>query len=1619
GKAALGEKPVSKEDDGSWKLSNDPAVWSMHLANVVGAAVPTIATVAGTGGGQLLPSITQLAIRTGASPQLAAKVAPMVVKTLASSPAAAVGVGSDLGSQGVEAKQNILDRPFAELAESQVFKDEFRAIDTNPEYDGLTDTEKLTLARENVGNMASRAMMTDPKVLATSVAATMIGDIPLANVLLKGGKGSIAKGFASGAVREAPMEALQEGTQQYAQNEVSNEFVGTDIDPWDNVAESAATGGALGAAMGGSMGAAGNVRQTASNAEVEQEASPVDVSATESVGPTLEPDTAEQSPITEIPQPELQGDPVDVSASANTGPIEPGLDNIPQEAETIEASQPAPESLQEPIQEPFDEVSEPMMLAPSDEGVSVYEASSESSHEIGPEPVPESAVDTTPIPDESISTAFGITSNIEQPIAVDSLPEAANQDVHEQSATGPVLVVDNQAKKDEVFSKTGRTEGRAATKGMPKPQADLAVKSWLRQYNGGARVSVKVVQSQAEAEQILGFKDDGTIHAFYLNNEVVVVADNLPSTRELRSKLRHEVLVHHGLAAVVGDVEYDNILMKVYSGKNSKYLRDVWEQIELSYRDKPIGMQVEEVLAAIAEVERGKLGQWYDRVVAAVAKALRKVGLMSNGDVTQAEMRNIVETLADRVKAANAWAPNTPEADVNAGEGKLSRAKFSRVPDDVAVVQGKPIETDNIKDMRLQARATGFEIAGRAYQNNDSGHLIQVGRSGIKHTISGANKDLLSSVASLPELLTKASYLGSEPEKKGNPSVKAHHYYGVKFNIEGRVKDVIIGVREMADGKYYYDHSFERNQASGDNGSGPRLRAQGPIAPRGGAEATTRIANSETKSKKDEPKFSRTEHTQNNTAYAKALHKAQAAIKNQTNPETDITDGGFAVPAETMASVAVRKIADKFKVLKDVQSNIAKAGGKVDESNDAYLAEELFHGKAENDLRLMRDTYVKPLADKMAKFNISQDELDDFLRSRHAEERNKHIASINPEMPDGGSGMKTADAHEALETISKSGKQKQYEELAHIVYGMLKKQRDVLRGNGLESEGTIDAWENSYQYYVPLKGIAKDEPSAPRTGKGFSNGGKESKRAMGRKSQSESPTSHAIIDLTEKLIRARKNEVGNALLKLVQDNPSDDYWQVFTQDKPDTAPQVVERKNPETGELEETVQDMPVPMAMMSDFYFPTKKDGKTYYIRLHDERLMKAMKNVGPDTSNGVIRTMAMVNRFLASMNTSYNPEFVLGNFSRDIQTAILNLSAEQTRKDGKIKGEKIAKQVIRDTWKAGKAIHASLRNKKLTGDDVKWQQYYEEFMADGAKTGWFDMKDIDAQAAELERMTEMVNGTAKGKLYKGWDLVTGAVENANSAIENAVRLSAYVNARKANVSRKKAASLAKNMTVNFNRRGEIGTTLNAMYMFANASIQGSANFMRTMYGLNGDGKFKWKNLNKAQKIAVGAMAGSFALASMNRAGAGEDDDGVNWYDKVPGYVKERNFVLMKSLLGGEQDGSYWKIPMPYGYNVFSVIGTASEAAATGTVSPIQGAGDVMLAALGSFSPIGVQESNTATGFLLKNALPSIFKPFVEVGLNENFMGGTIYNENMPFGTPKPNSMLGRRSTNQEYKDF
>ena len=82
-----------------------------------------------------------------------------------------------------------------------------------------------------------------------------------------------------------------------------------------------------------------------------------------------------------------------------------------------------------------------------------------------------------------------------------------------------------------------------------------------------------------------------------------------------------------------------------------------------------------------------------------------------------------------------------------------------------------------------------------------------------------------------------------------------------------------------------------------------------------------------------------------------------------------------------------------------------------------------------------------------------------------------------------------------------------------------------------------------------------------------------------------------------------------------------------------------------------------------------------------------------------------------------------------------------------------------------------------------------------------------------------------SRGSWGEWKDAALDWVEHANQSSENAIRLSTYIEARKAGTPRLDAATLAKDLTVNFNRKGEWSSTIDTGYLFFNAAIQGNVN--------------------------------------------------------------------------------------------------------------------------------------------------------------------------------------------------
>ena len=268
-----------------------------------------------------------------------------------------------------------------------------------------------------------------------------------------------------------------------------------------------------------------------------------------------------------------------------------------------------------------------------------------------------------------------------------------------------------------------------------------------------------------------------------------------------------------------------------------------------------------------------------------------------------------------------------------------------------------------------------------------------------------------------------------------------------------------------------------------------------------------------------------------------------------------------------------------------------------------------------------------------------------------------------------------------------------------------------------------------------------------------------------------------------------------------------------------------------------------------------------------------------------------------------------------------------------------------------------------------------------------FFGLKDIAATQTDIQKA--LGNGSYRN-YTKVFEVALDKLARLNSAVENATRLATYSTLRENGVSVQKAAYAARNITVNFTRKGTAGPLLNAVYLFANANIQGSARIIQAI-----------SSSPKVRKILAGVMVAGFFRSMMNRVVGGKDETGEDYYDKIPQYVKETNFIIMKPNSNGE----YFKIPMPYGYSVFDYAGqllneVSPKEALGGGASKTQALGKLAGAVLDNFNPLGASKS------LLQSISPTIISPITDYALNMDYSGRPIMPTPSPFdATPPPNS--------------
>ncbi|MCG6220790.1 hypothetical protein, partial [Vibrio diabolicus] len=122
--------------------------------------------------------------------------------------------------------------------------------------------------------------------------------------------------------------------------------------------------------------------------------------------------------------------------------------------------------------------------------------------------------------------------------------------------------------------------------------------------------------------------------------------------KRMREILRHEVLAHYGLANVLGGGEYTKLISRVIQSKHDPSMKEVWDWVSTHYADEGIGVQAEEIVANLAELERSTWRRGWERVVAWVTQALRAVGFVPDG-ITAVEIRSMIEALGNKLEGGS------------------------------------------------------------------------------------------------------------------------------------------------------------------------------------------------------------------------------------------------------------------------------------------------------------------------------------------------------------------------------------------------------------------------------------------------------------------------------------------------------------------------------------------------------------------------------------------------------------------------------------------------------------------------------------------------------------------------------------------------------------------------------------------------------------------------------------------------------------------------------------------------------------------------------------------------------------------------------------------------------
>ena len=355
---------------------------------------------------------------------------------------------------------------------------------------------------------------------------------------------------------------------------------------------------------------------------------------------------------------------------------------------------------------------------------------------------------------------------------------------------------------------------------------------------------------------------------------------------------------------------------------------------------------------------------------------------------------------------------------------------------------------------------------------------------------------------------------------------------------------------------------------------------------------------------------------------------------------------------------------------------------------------------------------------------------------------------------------------------------------------------------------------------------------------------------------------------------------------------------------------------------------------------------------------------------------------RLIAQTMTTYNPAFVGKNFMRDYLFANTMLMGKEDRTYRANFNKNIVKaRSVMFDYVRGKSLLGWAAGDKGSVRDNEYGRLLTEFVMNGGKTGFSQMFKFEKMSSDFKKQTERGDKT----IHYGINDYIHFIEAMNDYAENITRFAAYCASRQAGRSIERSISDAKELTINFNRKGIDGGVwgeIRSLCAFSNASIQALVVFSRGV---------------KANPKRMGAIISSYvampiAMAIVASLVGGDD------YFKLSKYDRQNNICI--PMFGG----GFIKIPLPQELRVFWKLGDEIALCIYRNEPPEVAAQEVFMGALDllpSFAA-GATSIGDVTGgkmsaleFVGAHNPITILQPITQIMANRNFLNYRIYDDN------------------------